>query len=360
MGNQHRAGIPRRKIGRHFVELLCLAESPVILSKAKPESKDLLLQRVPRKGVPHPDKVRVGRYDPITSCSIPRRSVSCTVNLRGNLPTFFLALATLCGNAFAQNYSADKPLGASAQSTPAYLKNAGIDQNLNHPLPLTDHFRDENGNDVALGNYFGHRPVVMALVYFKCGMLCPQVLHGMSSSLKQTGLHPGHDYDVVVASIDPGDTPADSVEAKQHFLMMLSDESAANSVHFLTGPQQSITDLAQATGFHYVRVPGPDGKMDQFAHSSVIMIATPDGRMSKYLSGVEYQPRDVRLALVEASDHKIGSFSDLVLIYCCNYSPSQGRYTVAIMRVLGLAAMGSVLMLIMVVYLLGKKPKTAV
>ena len=200
----------------------------------------------------------------------------------------------------------------------------------------------------------------MALVYFKCGMLCPQVLHGMASALKQGGLHPGHDYDVIVASIDPSDTPANAAEAKQHFLMMLGNPDAAPSVHFLTGQQPSITDLAQATGFHYVRVPGPDGKMDQFAHSSVIMIATPDGRMSKYLSGVEYQPRDVRLALVEASDHKIGSLTDLVILYCCNYTPSQGRYTVAIMRVLGLAAMGSVFMLVVVFYLLGKKPKPAI
>lgn len=274
------------------------------------------------------------------------------------LASFFL-LGLSCSSLLAQNYSADKPLGASAQSTPSYLKNAGIVQNLNHPLPLADHFRDENGNDVTLGTYFGHRPVVMALVYFKCGMLCPQVLHGMASALKQTGLHPGHDYDVVVASIDPSDTPADSMESKQHFLATLGDTSAAASVHFLTGSQASITELAQATGFHYVRVPGPDGKMDQFAHSSVIMIATPDGRMSKYLSGVEYQPRDVRLALVEASNHKIGSFTDIVLLYCCNYTPSQGRYTVAIMRVMGLAAMGSVFMLILVVYLLGKKPKIA-
>lgn len=280
------------------------------------------------------------------------------MKLRGKLLIILIALCTL--SAPAQSYSADKPLGASAQSTPTYLKNAGIDQNLNHPLPLADHFRDESGSDITLGSYFGHRPVVMALVYFKCGMLCPQVLHGMGSSLKQTGLHIGHDYEVIVASIDPSDTPADAVEAKQHFLMMLDDPSAAGSVHFLTGQQASITDLAQATGFHYVRVPGPDGKMNQFAHSSIIMIATPDGRMSKYLSGVEYQPRDVRLALVEASDHKIGSFSDLVILYCCNYVPSQGRYTVAIMRVLGLAAMGSVLMLIVVVYLLGKKPKPAV
>jgi len=187
-------------------------------------------------------------------------------------------------------------------------------------------------------------------------MLCPQVLHGLAQVLPQTGFHPGHQYEVVVTSIDPADTPKDAADAKQHFVSMLGPD-AADHVHFLTGQQQSITDLAQATGFHYVRVPGPDGKMDQFAHSSVIMIATPQGRMSKYLSGIEYQPRDVRLAVIEASDRKIGSLSDLVLLYCCNYSPSQGRYTVAVLRVMSIAAMGSVAALVLVVYLLNKKPK---
>jgi protein SCO1/2 len=263
---------------------------------------------------------------------------------------------TVCAFAYAQQYSPEKPLGTTAQNAPAYLKNAGIDQRLNSALPLSDHFRDETGKDVALGQYFGQRPVVMGLVYFKCGMLCPQVLHGLAKVLPQTGFHAGNQYEVVVASIDPADTPADAVEAKQHFVSMLGGD-AAEHVHFLTGPEQAITDLAQATGFHYVRVPGPDGKMDQFAHSSVIMIATPDGRMSKYLSGIEYQPRDVRLAVIEASDRKIGSFSDLVLLYCCNYSPSQGRYTVAILRVMSIAAMGSVGALILVLYLLNKKPK---
>jgi protein SCO1 len=265
--------------------------------------------------------------------------------------------ACLVAPASAQQYPAEKPLGAVAQKTPEYLKNAGIDQRLNSALPLGNHFRDESGRDVALGQYFGQRPVVMALVYFKCGMLCPQVLHGLAEVLPKTGFHFGNQYEVVVASIDPSDAPADATEAKQHFVGMLGDADAAEHVHFLTGQEQSITDLAQATGFHYVRVPGPDGKMDQFAHSSVIMIATPDGRMSKYLSGIEYQPRDVRLALIEASNRKIGSLSDMVLLYCCNYSPSQGRYTVAVLRVMSIAAMGSVGALVLVLYLLSKKPK---
>jgi protein SCO1/2 len=139
--------------------------------------------------------------------------------------------------------------------------------------------------------------------------------------------------------------------------MLGAPSAAANSVHFLTGPQSSITALAEATGFHYVRVPGPDGKMDQFAHSSVVMIATPDGRMSKYLFGVDYQSRDVRLALIQASTHHIGSLSDLILLYCCNYSPSQGRYTVAVLRILGLAGVASLLIVIWMLWLLSKKPK---
>jgi protein SCO1 len=267
-----------------------------------------------------------------------------------------VTLIVCTSSAVAQSYPADKPLGAMAERTPSYLKNAGIDQRLNSALPLGDHFVDEAGQDVSLGKYFGSRPVVMALVYYHCGMLCPQVLHGMAESLRSVGFTAGNQYDVVVASIDPTDTVAESVDAKRNFLATLGDAGAANAVHFLTGPQQSITDLAQTTGFHYVRVPGPDGKMDQFAHSSVIMIATPDGRMSKYLAGISYVPRDVRLALIQASNRKIGSLSDIVLLYCCSYVPSQGRYTVAVLRIMELAGMASLAALAALLFLLNRKP----
>jgi protein SCO1/2 len=260
--------------------------------------------------------------------------------------------------ASAQQYSADKPLGAAAQSTPAFLKNAGINQNLGRQLPLSDHFVDSSGIDAPLATYFQQRPVILALVYYKCRMLCPQVLSGLARTLRQVAFTPGKDYDVVIASIDPADTPADGAAEKVRFLDSLGNPGAASSVHFLTGQQASITDLASATGFNYVRIPGPDGKMDQFAHSSVIMIDTPEGRMSKYLFGIDYQPRDVRLAVIEASNHHIGSFSDLILLYCCNYSPSAGKYTVSVLRVMGLAAMGSLFMLVALLYLLARKPKT--
>jgi protein SCO1/2 len=268
-----------------------------------------------------------------------------------------LALAPCAG---AQQYSADKPVGLAAQSTPAFLKKAGIDQNLSRQLPLNDHFVDSSGTEVPLGVYFQQRPVVMALVYYKCRMLCPQVLSGMAKTLRQVGFTPGMDYDIVITSIDPADTPADGAAEKARFLESLGRPASGSSVHFLTGSQASITDLARATGFNYIRIAGSDGKMDQFAHSSVIMIATPDGRMSKYLFGIDYQPRDLRLAVIEASNHHIGSLSDIILLYCCSYSPSAGKYTVSILRVMGLAAMGSLFMLVALLYALSRKPKATV
>ncbi|RXS94965.1 SCO family protein [Silvibacterium dinghuense] len=277
------------------------------------------------------------------------------------IPFFAVLLAALTSLAAANpclaQYSADKPLGAAAQNKPSYLQNAGIDQRLGTQLPLNAQFIDSTGKAVTLGDYFHQRPVVLAEVYFKCGMLCPQVLHGMAQALRQTGFHPGDEYDILVTSIDPDDTPADAAEAKAHIATMLGTPGAADHVHFLTGRQPAIDALASATGFHFVRVPGPDGKMDQFAHSSVIMIATPDGRLSKYFSGIEYQPRDLRLALIEASNRRIGSLSDIVLLYCCSYSPSQGRYTVAVLRILGIAGMGSILAMGAVFYLLSRKPR---
>ena len=244
-------------------------------------------------------------------------------------------------SAFGQLADSSKPLGATAQAMPQYLKNAGLEQRLNQLLPLSAAFIDETGKPVTLGQYFHQRPVVMALVYFKCGMLCPQVLHGMAEGLKASQFVAGKDFDVVVESIDPMDTPSDASTAKEKFLQQLGENSAAaaENVHFLTGQEPSITALSEAAGFHYVRVPGPDGKMDQFAHSSVIMFATPDGRMSEYLSGIDYPSRDVRLALVNASHHKIGTAKDLFLLYCCNYVPSAGRYTVDVLRLLGIGAM---------------------
>lgn len=268
-----------------------------------------------------------------------------------------LGVMSLCLGAYGQLGQDGKQLGAAAQTLPSYLKDAGLEQRLNQPLPATATFLDETGKQVQFGSYFHTRPVVMALVYFKCGMLCPQVLHGMAEGLKSSGFVAGKDYDVVVTSIDPMDTPADASVEKKKFLEDLGQDTAAGAsgVHFLTGQPPSIAALSGATGFHYVRVPGPDGKMDQFAHSSVIMFATPEGKLSEYLSGIEYSSRDVRLALVTASQHKIGTPKDLFLLYCCSYVPSAGKYTVDVLRLLGIAAVLTMAGLGTGIYLLTRK-----
>jgi protein SCO1/2 len=163
-----------------------------------------------------------------------------------------------------------------------------------------------------------------------------------------------------VVSIDTMDKPANAVEEKRTFLSeagWAGNAVAANAVHFLTADQASIDAITGATGFHFVRVPGPDGKMDQFAHSSVIMFATPDGRMSKYLSGIDYPARDLRMALLQAGDKKISNPVDLLILYCCNYSPAVGRYSVSIVRILGIAGMITLVIVAGMVFLLTRRPK---
>ncbi len=255
-----------------------------------------------------------------------------------------------------------KPLGAAAQGDmPGYLKDAGVVERLHSRLPMQAVFTDENGKTASFGANFQGRPVALALVYFHCAMLCPQVLHGLAAGLRQTGFHAGKDFDVVVASIDPDDTTADAASAKRGFLEEVgqTDSAAQAGVHFLTGQPAAIAALAAATGFHYVKVPGPDGKLDQYAHASVVMFATPDGVLSEYLSGIDYPVRDVRLALVNASDNKIASAKDLFLLYCCNYVPASGRYTVAVVRLLGLAGMVTVAGLAFGIYFLTRRSKGA-
>jgi len=269
------------------------------------------------------------------------------------------ALGCIAGAAGAQGYSADKPLGMTAQQRPDYLAHAGLEQRLGQPLPMQAQFTDETGRTGPLASWFDGKPVVMALVYYKCSMLCPQVLHGLATGLKSTTLTPGKDYEVLTFSIDPMDTTQDAVAEKRKFLSDMGRPVAADAVHFLTANQASIDAISGATGFHFVRVPGPDGKMDQFAHSSVIMFATPDGKMSKYLAGIDYQPRDLRMALLEASEKKISNPVDLLILYCCNYSPTAGKYTVSVIRVLGIARMVTLAGLIALIVLITRKPKTA-
>lgn len=222
---------------------------------------------------------------------------------------------------------------------PELLKDVGVDQKLNGSIPLDLAFRDEHGKTVALGRYFHGKPVILTLVYYNCPMLCTQVLNGLDRSLEQIPMSIGQDFEVVTVSIDPTEQPS-LAEAKQAvYLGMYNRPGAARGWHFLVGEEASIEQLARAVGFRYAH--DPDSK--QYAHASVIMLLTPEGRLSRYFYGVSYPARDMRLGLVDASGGKIGSPVDQVLLFCYHYDPHTGKYGLLISRVLQLAGLATIL-----------------
>jgi protein SCO1/2 len=258
----------------------------------------------------------------------------------------------------AQQYSSSpSSMGQAAQQLPSFLKHSGIEQHLNNPLPLNTVFTDEQGNTAALAHWMGNAPVILVFVYYRCTMLCPEVLHGLAAALKDSRLVPGKAYDVITVSIDPGDSPSDAAAEKAKFVREVGLTGIDKAAHFLTGNEASIKAISNATGFHFVRVPGPDGQMNQFAHPTVIMFATPDGRLSKYIAGVEYQSRDLRLAILDASQHKISNPTDLILLYCCSYNPATGKYSVAVLRVLSIAGVFTLILIAGMIWLLMRKPQ---
>ncbi len=240
---------------------------------------------------------------------------------------------------------------------PVITKGVAIQQKLNAPVPLDLVFRDEAGQTVPLRTYFGEKPVVISLVYFKCPSLCPMSLRETVGSLRRLALEPGRDYNVVVVSFDPTDTPVEAAEKKAYYRKQFGRPGFDSGWHFLTGSRDSVSRLASAIGFGYRW----DPSTRQFIHAGGIMVATPEGKMSRYFYGIDYAPADLRMALVEASQHKIGSPVDYVLLFCFQYDAAQGKYTLAIVNVLKIAAGLTVLVLAGLLYLLmrnDKKQKT--
>jgi protein SCO1/2 len=232
---------------------------------------------------------------------------------------------------------------------PPLLKEVGVDQKLNQSIPLDLAFRDEHGKPVQLGEYFGKKPVILSMVYYNCPMLCTQVLNGLESGLKLIPMDIGKQFDVVTVSIDPLERPV-LAEAKQAlYTGLYGRPGGAAGWHFLTGEEQQIRQLANATGFRYAY--DPDSK--QFAHASAITLLTPEGKISRYFYGIEFPSRDLRLGLVEASAGKIGSPVDQVLLFCYHYDPSTGKYGLLISRLIQAAGAATVLAigaLILVLY----------
>ncbi len=260
--------------------------------------------------------------------------------------TFFLIAMLALGVGMAQAQDLGPAPGERvgtavppAGQMPELLQEVGLDQRLNAQVPLGLTFKDENGRVVKLGDYFGKRPVILTLNYFECPMLCTEVLNGLVSALGVMNFSIGKEFDVVTVSFDPRDTPERARQKKAAYVARYKRPGSESGWHFLTGSDHEIAALTRAVGFRYAY----NAKAGQFAHASGVMVATPEGRLSHYFYGIEYWPRDLRLALVEASDHKIGTAVDQVLLACFHYDPSSGRYSMAVMtavRAAGLAMVG--------------------
>jgi protein SCO1/2 len=233
-------------------------------------------------------------------------------------------------------------VGKSSAGLPAALQNVGFEPPLNGPIPLDLGFRDESGRDVRLGDYFGHKPVLLALVYYGCPMLCNQVEQGVVGSLKMLSYNAGRDFDVVFVSFDPRETPEMAARKKESAMSHYARPESRSGWHFLTGAQGSIDALTKAVNFRY----SYDAKIGIFAHASGIMLITPDGRISRYFYGVEYPSRDVRLGLVDASAGKIGTPIDHLLLYCFEYNPATARYSATVLRIVRLGGVLTILTIV--------------
>lgn len=272
--------------------------------------------------------------------------------------------AVLSGDVLAQGTqpatTATRPAGAASavrdlpSQTPDELAGIGIDEHLNTPLPRDLEFVDQDGKKVKLGNYFqGHKPVILTLVYYSCPMLCGLVLNGQMAAMQELTWTPGQEYEVVTVSFDPSETPALARLKQQHYLKEFGRPSAVAGWHFLVGKQEQITALTRAVGFNYKW----NDQQGQFAHAAVVMVATPQGKLSRYLYGVQFDPTTLRLSLVEASEGKIGSTVDKVLLYCFHYDPDRRGYALAAQNLM--TAGGALMVLIVAAWLLPTWLKSA-
>jgi protein SCO1/2 len=245
--------------------------------------------------------------------------------------------------------------GLPSSTIPGPLREIGFDQNIDQTIPLDTVLRDETGRTVRVGNYFGSRPVVLLFAYYDCPMLCTQVINGLSSALGVLSLDPGKDFEIVTVSFDPRDTPATASAKKTVYLERYTKPGAAAAWHFLTGDQGAIDRLTKAAGFRYVW----DRETKQFAHPTGVIVLTPDGRLARYLFGIEYGPRDLRFAIVEASAGRVGNAVDSLLLYCYHYDPMTGRYGLVVMRALRLAGAGTVLALGAFILIMVRRERSA-
>jgi protein SCO1/2 len=255
------------------------------------------------------------------------------------------ALLVLCSLGLICQQMPGSPAGSGTAASPAasaVLQQVRFEQHLNAQVPLNTLFRDESGRTLPLQTFFGSRPVVLTLVYYRCTMLCSEVLTGLTSSLTSLKLNPGSDFNVVIVSFDPHDSPAVAASTRSSILKKYRRAGTEAGWHFLTGDEASIRALADITGFRYVY----DSQTNQFAHPTGVVVLTPEGRIAQYYFGIEFSPRDLRLGFVEASHHRVGNLVDEVTLYCYHYDPTIGRYGAVVMNMVRLGGVAVLLALI--------------
>jgi protein SCO1/2 len=238
-----------------------------------------------------------------------------------------------------------------APQLPNDLRGVGIEQRLDAQAPLDAQFLDESGRSVRLGDFFGERPAVVALVYYRCTMLCSYILNGVVSGLRPLSLQPGRDFDVIAISIDPSEGPEIAAAKREHYARSYSRRAGTDGWHFLTGDETNIRAVADAVGFHYRY----DPKTKMYLHGSGVMILTPQGRVARYFYGVEYTPKDLKLGLIEAAANRIGSPADQILLFCYHYDPVTGKYGPVVVNMLRIAAAAVLLILVVTLSILWRR-----
>jgi protein SCO1 len=262
-----------------------------------------------------------------------------------------LACVSLCASAQINSGITSPPVN----ERPPLFQNVGIEQHLDAQVPADLTFVDDSGKTVKLGDYFGNKPLILNLVYFNCTMLCGEELKGLASAMRLVKFDVGNEFDVITVSFDPRETPAMAAEKKKDYVQRYGRANAAAGWHFLTGQGDSIDALTKAVGFQYHY----DPKTNQYAHATAIMILTPQGRISRYLYGIDFPPKDLRMGLVEAAQLKIGNPVDAVLLYCYHYNPATGKYGAVIANILRLAGAVTVLVIGGMIFVLWRLDRAA-
>jgi protein SCO1 len=265
---------------------------------------------------------------------------SCNSIFAARSARTFLAIMLLASSAFAQMMSKGI-MSPPANVRPPKLENVGIEQHLDAQVPPDLIFRDETGKTVKLGDYFGRKPIILDLAYYNCTMLCGEVLLGLTGAMKMVSFNLGEEYDVITVSFDPKDTSDLAAAKKKEYVLRYGRPGAEQGWHFLTGQPDAINALTRAVGFQYQY----DPRINQYAHATAIMVLTPQGKISRYFYGVDFPPKDLRLGLVEASQNKIGSPVDAILLYCYHYDPATGKYGAIVNNILLLGAGLTILIL---------------